>query len=170
MKKIILTFSLGLVSFCNAQVAIGKSNVNGDSTILDFKDSDNWFGIILPAVQQASETLTPANNGTFLFDKTDQKVKMYENNKWVMLSHAKGNGTPIVNTATAEVGTGAIIGASTTSAKGVLVLESDNKAAILPKIFRPDINVRSPYPGMICYDTFNKMIAVFDGSVWNFWK
>ena len=170
MKKIILTFSLGLVSFCNAQVAIGKEAVDDESTILDFKVEDNWFGIILPAIQAAPATLTPANNGTFLFDKTDEKVKMYENNKWVMLSHAKGSGTAIANNSSAEVGKGAIIGAPTTEAKGVLVLESDTKAAILPHIFRPDLNVRGPYPGMICYDTFSKMIAIFDGSVWNYWK
>jgi len=170
MKKTILIIILSLASSYKGQVAIGKTAVNGSSTILDFKDTDNWFGIILPAVDQAPTTSMENNNGTFLFDKTDQKVKMYENDKWVELSHAKGNGSSIVNNATAEVGTGAIIGASTTSAKGVLVLESADKAVILPKIFRPDINVRSPYPGMICYDTFNKMIAVFDGKVWNFWK
>ena len=170
MKKTISIICFSLFSFSQAQVAIGKTAVNGTSTILDFKDTDNWFGIILPALDVAPTTSMENNNGTFLFDKTDQKVKMYENDKWVNLSLAEGNGSQIVNNATAEVGTGVIIGASTTPAKGVLVLESTDKAVILPKIFRPDINVRSPYPGMICYDTFNKMIAVFDGSVWNFWK
>lgn len=170
MKKILILITIAIFPFHKSQVAIGKETVDGNSTILDFKEADNWFGIILPAVLEASATLTENNNGTFLFDKTDQKVKMYENNKWVMLSHAKGSSAAIANNTSDEAGKGAIIGASTTAAKGVLVLESDNKAVILPKVFRPDINVRSPYPGMICYDTFNKMIAVFDGSVWNFWK
>lgn len=170
MKNMISAIAILTALFTNAQVAIGKEKVEGNSTILDFRTTDNWYGIILPAVDQAPASLSESNNGTFLFDKTDQKVKMYENNQWVMLSHAKGNSTPIVTNATSEAGKGAIIGASSTNAKGVLVLEAADKAMILPRIFRPDINVRSPYPGMICYDTFSKMIAVFDGSVWNFWK
>ena len=41
---------------------------------------------------------------------------------------------------------------------------------ILPKVNQPEINVKSPYPGMICYDTASKTVAIFDGKVWNYWK
>ncbi|WP_148043492.1 hypothetical protein [Chryseobacterium sp. G0240] len=62
------------------------------------------------------------------------------------------------------------MGASTSSAPGVLVLESANKALILPKVAAPHLNVKNPYPGMICYDTASKSMAVFDGLKWSYWK
>lgn len=171
MKKYILT---SLVLFAaiaaNGQVAIGKENINGSSTILDFYDgADNFRGIILPAVESAPTDLTAANNGTFLFDTSDNKVKMFENEIWVELSD-EGDSTAIPVNTSDETGDGVIIGSETTDADGVLVLESADKAMILPKIANPHTTVKSPYPGMMCYDTVSKSLAVFDGSVWNYWK
>ncbi len=65
---------------------------------------------------------------------------------------------------------GVVIGGPASTADGVLVLESANKAMILPRINTPHLNVKNPYPGMMCYDTASKTLAVFDGSVWNYWK
>ena len=170
----------GLTNFANAQVSIGgKQSVEGNSTILDFNNtSTNTNGIILPAV--TSEPVIPAvgatqsspNNGTFVYDKAAKTVKMYEDNKWKDLSDA-GNDTKIIaNTSDETITTdfGAIIGAETSAAKGVLILESADKAMILPRINKPEENVKSPYPGMICYDTASKTLAVFDGTNWNYWK
>jgi hypothetical protein len=56
------------------------------------------------------------------------------------------------------------------NAKGVLVLESADKAMILPKITNPHTTVKNPYPGMMCYDLTSKSLAVFDGANWNYWK
>lgn len=161
--------SLGF--FASGQVAIGKQNINGTSTLLDFDDTvANFKGIILPALDTAP-TLTSVNNGTFLFDKSDGKVKMYENDIWVGLSDA-GNSSQIVTNSSAESITnqGVIIGATGSTANGILVLESANKAMILPKINNPHTTVKNPYPGMMCYDTESKTLAVFDGNVWNYWK
>ncbi|MGX9985020.1 hypothetical protein [Soonwooa purpurea] len=176
MKKIILTTTaLVVTNLVSAQVAIGKEAVNGNSALLDFYDqTDNFRGIILPTVDNinnALATTTTQNNGTFLFDKSDAKLKMYENGAWVELSDT-GNKTQIVNNTTIEnsQNQGAIIGKNTSNAKGVLVLESADKAMILPKIANPHITVKSPYPGMMCYDTVGKALAVFDGNVWNYWK
>lgn len=171
MKKYILT---SLVLFAaiaaNGQVAIGKENINGSSTILDFYDgADNFRGIILPAVESAPTDLTAANNGTFLFDTSDNKVKMFENEIWVELSD-EGDSTAIPVNTSDETGDGVIIGSETTDADGVLVLESADKAMILPKIANPHTTVKSPYPGMMCYDTVSKTLAVFNGEVWNYWK
>lgn len=175
-KNITTIFVLLAVFTANAQVSIGgKESVDGTSTILDFNDvATNTMGIILPSVDNLTNSLasTPANNnGTFLFDKSAGKVKMYENNAWVELSNA-GNSSQIVANSSNESASnqGAIIGSETSNAKGVLVLESANKAMILPKIANPHINVKSPYPGMMCYDTVSKSLALFDGSVWNYWK
>ena len=34
----------------------------------------------------------------------------------------------------------------------------------------PHLNVKSPYPGMMCFDTVSNTLAVFDGENWNYWK
>jgi len=175
MKKIIYTTLFCLsVHFASAQVALGgKTSVEGNNTILDFNNiAGNTRGIILSAVESAPTSLNSANNGTFLFDRTDKKVKMYEKNMWVDLSDEGTITTALIaNTNTTPEKDGSvIIGAESSSAKGVLILQSPNKAMILPKIENPHTNVKSPYPGMICYDTASKSLAVFDGSVWNYWR
>lgn len=160
-----MIISLGAFASASAQTAIEKKTVDG-SAVLDFA-AGITKGIILPAV----ETLpaTPAN-GTFLLDKTDKKIKMYQNNIWVELSGI-GNITNIVPySGTVDNGKQTVIGSRSTTVDGVLVLESTNKALVLPKISNPHLNVKSPYPGMMCYDTNRKALAVFDGNVWNYWK
>lgn len=167
----IITAFCSLASYASGQVAINKENINGTSTVLDFDNTTgNSKGIILSSVENAP-VLTADNNGTFLFDKTDRKVKMYENNTWVVLSDS-GSSSQIIPNTSAESGSnqGVIIGKKISNAKGVLVLESDDKAMILPKITNPHTTVKSPYPGMMCYDLTSKSLAVFDGANWNYWK
>lgn len=175
-KNITIIFVLLAVFTSNAQISIGgKQSVEGTATLLDFNNvTTNTMGIILPSVDNLTNSLasTPTNNnGTFLFDKSTSKVKMYENNTWVDLSSAGNSIQIIANTSNESVNNqGVIIGSETSNAKGVLVLESANKAIILPRISNPHTNVKSPYPGMMCYDTVSKSLALFDGSVWNYWK
>lgn len=178
MKKYITsTFVLLAMISANAQVSIGgKQVVEGASTILDFNSTtSNTKGIILPAVDNLTKALpntnTPNNNGTFLFDKSESKLKMFEKNDWVLLSDT-GDKTKLILNTTDESSNeqGAIIGSPTSAAKGVLILESPNKAMILPRINTPHTNVKSPYAGMMCYDTASKSLAVFDGAKWNYWK
>lgn len=172
MKNIQIVVVMFFSIFSLGQVSIGKDKVNGTATILDFNETNNTRGIILSAVNNVSNalaTVSTNNNGTFLLDKSDNKIKMYENNVWVALSNVGDSSNAFINT-TSEIGEGIIIGSETTQSKGVLVLESDNKAMVLPKIANPHTTVKSPYPGMICYDTMNKALAVFDGKVWNYWK
>ena len=170
MKKnfILSILSLGLCFAATAQTAIDKKTA-GSSSVLDFA-AGTTNGIILPAV----ETLpTSPANGTFLFDKIDKKVKMYQNGVWVNLSGVGDiAGTmPIAPySGTVDNGKQTVIGSRSTTANGVLVLESTNKALVLPKISNPHLNVKSPYPGMICYDTNRKAVAVFDGKLWNYLK
>lgn len=180
---------IGLMAVCflsfavKAQVAIGKSAVEGTSTLLDFDDTDNTRGIILPAV--TSLPASPAN-GTFVFDTTDNKVKVFylgisdgAEGNWHYLTEVGIDPQPgsfdypdtlthLNNTA--DTGAGTVIGAESSTADGVLVLESTDKAMILPKIASPHMSVKSPYPGMMCYDTITHSLAVFDGSNWYFWR
>lgn len=54
---------------------------------------------------------------------------------------------------------------------GVLVLESKTKAMVLPTV--DDVNsIPSPSPGMMVFvnKTGAKRLAVFNGTVWSFWK
>lgn len=171
-KTIYISIFLSLSSITSfAQVAMGKTNVNGTQTILDFEDSSsNTKGIILPAVSTLpTVSATTTANGTFLFDKNDFRIKVKENGSWKILSDT-GSGTNLVTNSSAETSGKAIIGSNASNANGVLVLESTNKAVIFPKIANPHSSVQNPYPGMICYDTVSKSLAVFDGTRWSYWK
>ncbi|KMQ64505.1 hypothetical protein ACM46_09580 [Chryseobacterium angstadtii] len=168
IKNISIATALIVFNSLCAQVAIEKETIDGNSTILDFNNtSGNTKGLILPAVQVAPAG-SPAN-GTFVFDRSDDKIKMYENNTWKSLSDA-GNSSAVIANSSDETGNGVVIGTQAGSAEGVLVLESEDKAMILPKISSPHLNVKNPYPGMVCYDTASKTFAVFDGTLWNYWK
>lgn len=165
MKKTILTLAaFAMFQNYTAQLAISKVP-NSSGAILDFA-TGTTNGIILSAV--TSLPTSPAN-GTFIVDRTDLKVKMRQNNIWVDMT-SPGDLSKIAQNTSSEVGNGVIIGSSSSSADGILVLEATDKALVLPKIASPQTNVRSPYPGMICYDTTSKSVAVFDGKVWNFWR
>ncbi|NML72395.1 hypothetical protein HHL23_21790 [Chryseobacterium sp. RP-3-3] len=152
-------------------------------------NNKNTEGIILPAfslAQAITDGLTTAggsSNGTFYFDTQEKVVKMLENGVWVSLSDAATGSTTAITPNTSAESTqrqGAIIKTSNgtslsateiaTIPAGVLVLESPNKALILPRIESAHLLVKSPYPGMMCYDVLGKALAIFDGTVWNYWK
>src|SRR5690606_21623372 len=100
-----------------------------------------------------------------------KKLKMYENGVWVTLSNEGEDAAALVNPSSElSEDSGVILGSDLSQAKGVLILESNSKAMVLPKINTPHLTVKNPYPGMICYDTVSKSIALFDGKVWNYWK
>ena len=170
MKKYIYVFLFITLVMNEAKaqfiIATNESAVlSNQSTLMQFQDNDTR-GIILPANINAQ---TSPTNGTFILDQSDKKVKMFENNSWVNLSEEGELSSLITNNST-DNGEGVIVGADSSNAEGVLVLESDDKALVLPRINDPVTNVNSPYPGMIAYDTKSKTIAIFDGKVWNFWK
>jgi hypothetical protein len=158
------------LSLAKAQMAIGKPDVDGNSALLDFAENDTITkGIILPAV--TTKDVVALTNGTFIFDSNTATVNVYENDTWVDLSEpGLGNSTTLISNNTDDTGEGVIIGAETSTANGVLVLEDDGKAMVLPKIDNPAQNVKSPYPGMICYDTSTKALTVFDGTHWYYWR
>ncbi|MDQ1161784.1 hypothetical protein QE422_002152 [Chryseobacterium sp. SORGH_AS 447] len=185
MRKYIILF-LGIGNLISAQVSIGKQSLTGSSSVLEFSgmtqttapddaETANSKGLIVPAVA-VSPVFTAVNpstnhpqNGTFLFDIQTQKVRMFENGNWSDMTDT-GSSSSVIPVTGTEASNGVIIGSSSSSAKGALVLESTNKAMILPHIKNPHSTVKSPYPGMMCFDTVSKSIAVFDGSKWSYWK
>lgn len=180
MKKyfILSIVFLGFWSSAKSQTVIEAQTPSSPSAVLDFARGTTK-GIILPAVE--SMPSTPAN-GTFLFDKNAQQIKMYQEGGWVLLSGTGDNTKVAPYSGTIDNGKQTIMGSRSTkvldgsgnyvdgAVDGVLVLESPNKALVLPHVSNPHQNIKSPLAGTMCYDTDRKALAVFDGKVWNYWK
>ena len=193
MKNILLTLSILISACASAQVAIGKTTVSSPSVSLEFYDAgDNVRGIILPWVNGTNNT-TPfisgsptteiVANGTIVFSTNDAKIKVKYASGWKDLT-VKNNTDIIpgitnqtVNTSlqdslsdleTAKV----LIGGNpdTDTTPGILVLADTDKAMVLPKVASPHLNIVNPAAGMMVYDTTSKQLAVFNGTVWSFWK
>lgn len=170
LTSIILFFFLS-VNETKAQVAIGKTAVANNSVLLDFGTEPK--GIILPSV----ETAPGAVGGTFIFDTTDNSVKVLEeknegaNDNWTNLTENDEPGVPhgFINSGN-DVGEGLIMGAEITTKPGILVLESTNRALVLPNVENPHLSMPGVVAGTIVYDTASDMLAVFDGNNWSFWK
>ena len=171
MKKIyVFLLSLTVIS-AYSQVAIGKESITNSSVSLEFGAGNR--GMILPWVTAAS-SVTGAVNGTLIFDTSDKKVKYLKGGSWFDLSvdttglvdTSLQNSLPELSSSTVAIGKK---GAANTTA-GILVLTDDDKAMILPKVANPHLNIVNPAAGMMVYDTVNKQLAVFNGSVWTFWK
>jgi len=161
-KVVIFLFLMLFASNFYAQVAIGKTNVDGLG-ILDFASGDKR-GIVLPY----TNSISSPTNGTLTFDRNSKKIKSYVNNNWLDMS-AEGTLPNKVNNNSDSASNGAILGSSTSSATGVLVLESNNKALILPKV-NSTTEIFNPAPGTICYDLTFNAIAIYNGVEWSYWK
>lgn len=172
MKKIITTILMTIVAAnAHSQVAIGKAAVTNTSVSLEFGNANK--GLLLPWVTSAA-SVSGAVDGTIIYDTSDKKVKYRKAGSWFDLSV---DATGIVDTAiqdpltenpTAKMVIGTE-GASDTT-PGILVLSDSDKAMILPKVASPHLNIINPSSGMMVYDTTAKQLAVFNGTVWSFWK
>lgn len=176
MKNIIIPIFVFVSSLSYAQVIIGDdagTATNKTSVLLEFSKKENK-GIVLPYNRMLP--ITPAE-GTIVLDATtpaQAKVK-YFNGSWVDLSQDEADITsalsiqPNVSSKVDKVAT--IIGANSSNANGVLVLESTTKAMVLPTVASTD-DVVNPSPGMMVYvsNANDKLLAVFNGANWSFWK
>lgn len=172
MKRIALFLTLWITSFTKAQIGIGRADIANESVSLQFGDNENR-GLIVPYVTDKNSI---TENGTVIFDTTDNKVKyLKDSNQWFDLS-VDTTGTANLNIQgndkTEYVGSKVSIHNTTSSdsTQGILVLSDNNKAMILPKVTSPHLNIISPSAGMIVYDPIKKILAVYNGSVWSFWK
>ncbi|MEJ8598938.1 hypothetical protein JSO59_008665 [Riemerella anatipestifer] len=183
MKKIIYTVAI-VSGFClNAQVNIGAGSLNTGSTessvLLEFNNLEKK-GIILPWVNSVAESNLMDNvaspNGTFVLDKNDKYVKAKINNTWQNLSYLADNTNTIPpNTSdiskVENIDAQVVIGSVSSSAKGVLVLESSTKALVLPKFRDVQKSMVNPSPGMIVFDDTpgKEQICIYNGTEWSFW-
>lgn len=167
MNKIISVICILVMVLGKSQVTVGKGATTNSSVSLEFGNDLNR-GIVLPYVE--NKTLI-SQNGTLIFDTTDKKVKYLKNGSWSDLSV---DTTGVVdlstqNTKSEQTKARVIIGASS-GADGILVLEDTTKAMILPKVASPHLTIIKPASGMMVYDTSARQLAVYNGSVWTFWK
>lgn len=153
----VLTIALAV----NAQVGIGTKTVF-QSSILNFNDND-YRGIILPA----TTTVTTPVKGTLTFDRTTKTVQYFDG---IWKSLTKTGELPTTLNANNDIKSGMIIGKTTSSAPGVLVLESTTKALVLPRMNEPHLNIPNPEAGTICYDLTNKVLCIYNGKEWSFWQ
>lgn len=131
-------------------------------------------------------------DGTIIFDLSDKKMKYRRSGMWfdltgepifpLVLEDANMNSVTITEFNTidsslqdskkeyekAKVAIGANSENDVTN--GILVLTDTNKAMILPKVASPHLNIKNPAPGMLVFDTIKKQLAVYNGTVWSFWK
>ncbi|QDP85749.1 hypothetical protein FNJ88_09390 [Chryseobacterium sp. SNU WT5] len=180
MKKIYSLLFLAIFPAAKAQVIIGDvigtapSNKKG-SVLLEFANTNNK-GLVLPYLRTLPTT--PAE-GTIVLDASSAnaaRVKYY-NGGWIDLSNQNGivtsslNQQPTIAKAPELPAAKSIIGSSSSTADGVLVLESTTKALVLPQVTTVE-NIINPAPGMMVYINKDgaKRLAVFNGSKWSFWK
>jgi hypothetical protein len=166
IKIIMLFVALCFVqSKIHAQVAIGKTSIDGDA-VLDFGPSA--LGIILPWITSAAAVISPVG-GTFIFDSADAKVKYFDGTNWIDMSKNSGFIDSSKISLLPDTNNGVVIGSTTITATGVLVLETQDKGLLLPRIANPVTSILSPEPGTMVFDTVSKKIAVYNGLKWSFW-
>lgn len=171
MKNFYL-FLIFLGSISHAQLKIGNGEITSKSALIEFEYTENNSrGIILPSVQDV-ELITNASNGTFVFDLKDQIIKAKINDQWINISEQGDASQVLPNLMNETTDAGVVIGDDTLAEDldGALILSSTHSALVLPHINKPHLTVKSPYPGMMCYDTATSTIAIYDGANWNYWR
>ncbi|SDF23968.1 hypothetical protein [Epilithonimonas hungarica] len=171
MKNTITILLAFYSTVCFCQVAIGKPSISNNSVSLEFGNEKR--GLILPWVTSAT-AITGAVDGTIIYDTADKKVKYRKAGVWFDLSRDNTGSvdTFLQDNLSDSPSAKAAIGAegATDTTPGILVLTDINKAMVLPKVDSPHLNIVSPAAGMMVYDTSNHMLAVYNGTVWSFWK
>lgn len=167
--RLILLLFLGLTCSTNAQYAIGKFSIDG-SALIDFALNSKG-GIVLPKVSEMPTSASSTQNGTILVNAVNLSsitVQIRQNDSWINLTDPVELPNLDINTAN-DTAVGYIIGGQTSNAEGALVLESNTKALVLPKVSNVT-DLTNATIGTIFYDLNTKSLAVYDGRNWVFWK
>lgn len=175
MKKLAIILSLFLISNWNAQVIFGDNigtASNKNSVLMEFANSGNK-GLILPYVTNKTGLTTPGSLILNATTPTAARVEYYNGTTWVDLSLQNANVTSFLGIqpiSRENANAKTVIGSNTSAADGILVLESTNKAMVLP-IVSSHQNIVNPAPGMMALinNGGNKVLAVYNGNQWAFW-
>jgi len=169
--------SVGSLFICTglkAQVAIGKNTISSPSISLEFGNENR--GIILPWVINTPTVDTAANNfsglntgaevGTLIFDSEQRSIRLKTLHGWQNLSpKQEGKVDTSLQDDIEELSNAKVSIGAPTKTPGILVLEDQNKAMVLPKVASPHLNIINPEPGTIVYDTATKQLAIFNGKI-----
>lgn len=176
MKKILLGLATFAAIIIQSQVIIGPTQESvSNKALLSFTTTNQ--GIVLPLVNNNVSVTHTA--GTLLYNRADRQVQMYTDNGWAsMTGDALANSVvlPATGPGTESSIAKVIIGADTSNAAGALVLESNDKVLILPKVDEPYNKIVNPQPGTIVYGNVVKggvektYIFIFNGESWYTWK
>lgn len=190
--------AIGKSSISNIQPA--NTVPNPSISLEFYDNADNTKGLVLPWTSTVNNNPLPYNatteagyrgmqglvaNGTIILDLSDKNVKYRRNGAWSSLTGALPltAGATTYNTfnaidsslqdnkkesATAKAAIGT--NGATDTTPGILVLTDTDKAMVLPKVASPHLNIKNPTPGIMAYDTTKKQLAVYNGTVWSFWK
>ncbi len=192
IQKIIAILSISIAGTASSQVIINadaataKTTLTSATSVLLEFGNDGDKGIILPYVETVPTGTNNSKGGTLIFDVSangEYKVKVKnENSGWTDLSVESGYSTTVANVVKApqpaaltdNASAKAIIGSPTSSTEGVLVLESANKAMILPTVSN-FTDIKNPSPGMMAFlkhtsDNTKHRLIVFNGQKWAFWE
>jgi len=175
MKKITLFIIVSCFSSYNAQVIFGDNigtATDKTSVLMEFPNAGNR-GIILPYITNKVGTPTPGSIILNATTPTAAKVEYYNGTMWVDLSVQTANISsylgiqpPSRENPSAKM----VIGSTSSTTEGILVLESTSKAMVLP-IVSSHLDIIDPAPGMMALinNGGNKIMAVYNGSQWAFW-
>ena len=176
MKKIlsVLVFTICKLSF--SQVIIGDNvgtATDKTSVLLEFSSTQNK-GIILPYITDKTGLNTPGSMILNATIPTAAKVEYYNGITWVDLSVQTANVSSYLGiqpTAKENTNAKVVIGANTSAADGILVLESTTKAMVLPTVSSYK-NIINPAPGMMVLLNNGgiKTLAFYNGNQWSFWS
>jgi len=164
MKKTIFTVLtlafLGL-STTYAQVGIGTITPHAEA-LLDFGTDPK--GMVLSPIDDATAIASPAP-GTIAFDGATGSFRTYDGSWSAPIA---GGVTGSANTAPNTTTQGVIIGATTSTVDGAIVLEanSSKKTLILPKVAAVEFTIKTPTVGMIVYDSVTDQVKVYNGTAW----
>lgn len=142
------------------------------SVLLEFSNDSNK-GLILPWV---NGNIGSPSNGTIFLNTDTRKITAYVRNSFVDLSADASTVNSIDVSLQNDpnypenINGGVIMGSSTSTARGVLVLESATKALVLPKVANPHLNIINPAAGMIVFDTVKELLCIYNGTQWSFIK
>lgn len=174
-KKLLYILGLSVCSGISAQVIFGDkvgTAANKSSVLMEFANTGNR-GFIMPYVTDKTNINAA---GSVILDAstpTAAKVRYYNGTAWVDLSVNGANVSSylaIQPTSRENAAAKVVIGSSTSSADGILVLESSTKAMVMP-ITNSYQNIVNPAPGTMTLVNNSGILslAVYNGSQWSFW-
>lgn len=162
-KKISLILVIASV-FISAQTLSNKKKIVSDSISKCKKDEER---LIAPWVKSV-DSLENVEDGTFVFDMSDQKVKYMRAGKWTDLTVYS---TDKINTYSIEqIKNEKPKKENNNKKNNNPKISASEKITVLPKVASPHLSIVDPTPGMMVYDTDSNMLAIFNGKVWTFWK